>query len=105
VHAALAQRALAWVLAVAGDMPFLDGAAVLPLLEARGDDVDAVAYTVAGRLEPLAALYRSALASRWAEALAGGAARSVRCGAGSGADAARVGAARRRPEIPARCSA
>jgi len=57
------------VLAVAGDMPFLDGRAVLPLLEARRDDVDAVAYTVGGRLEPLAALYRSALAPRWAVAL------------------------------------
>ena len=61
-----------WVLAVAGDMPFLDGRAVLPLLEARGDDVDAVAYTVAGRLEPLAALYRSSLAAPWAAALGGG---------------------------------
>jgi len=35
----------------------------------RLPDVDAVAYTVAGRLEPLAALYRSALAPRFAEAL------------------------------------
>jgi molybdopterin-guanine dinucleotide biosynthesis protein A len=69
VHAALAQASSPWVLAVGGDMPFLDGRAVLPLLDARGDDVDAVAYTVAGRLEPLAALYRSALAPRFAEAL------------------------------------
>jgi molybdopterin-guanine dinucleotide biosynthesis protein A len=53
-------------------MPFLDGRAVLPLLEARGEDVDAVAYTVDGRLEPLAAVYRSTLAAPWAEALAGG---------------------------------
>jgi len=72
VHAALAQARSAWVLAVGGDMPFLDGRAVLPLLEARGDDVDAVAYTVAGRLEPLAALYRSGLAPRFAEAPAAG---------------------------------
>jgi molybdopterin-guanine dinucleotide biosynthesis protein A len=72
VHAALTVARAPWVLAVAGDMPFLDGRAVLPLLEARGDDVDAVAYTVEGRLEPLAALYRSALAPRWAAALAGG---------------------------------
>ncbi|HET6982044.1 MAG TPA: GNAT family N-acetyltransferase [Myxococcaceae bacterium] len=71
VQAALASAAAPWVLAVAGDMPFLDGRAVLPLLEARSDDVDAVAYTVAGRLEPLAALYRTALAPRWAAALAG----------------------------------
>ena len=72
VHAALAQARSAWVLAVGGDMPFLDGRAVMPLLEARADDVDAVAYTVAGRLEPLAALYRSALGARFAESLAGG---------------------------------
>src|SRR5262249_11877059 len=50
VQAAMAASRSPWVLAVAGDMPFLDGRAVLPLLEARGDDVDAVGYTVAGRL-------------------------------------------------------
>ncbi len=72
VQAALARASAPWVLAVAGDMPFLDGRAVLPLLEARQEDVDAVAYTVAGRLEPLAAVYRSALASRWADTLARG---------------------------------
>lgn len=72
VQAAMAQARAPWVLAVGGDMPFLDGRAVLPLLEERGEDVEAVAYTVAGRLEPLAALYRSALAPRWAAALAGG---------------------------------
>ena len=72
VQAALAHARAPWVLAVGGDMPFLDGRAVLPLLEARGEDVDAVGYTVGGRLEPLAALYRSALAHRWAEALGGG---------------------------------
>ena len=72
VQSALVHARSPWVLAVGGDMPFLDGRAVLPLLEARGEDVDAVAYTVGGRLEPLAALYRSALAPRWAEALAGG---------------------------------
>lgn len=70
VQAAMARASAPWVLAVAGDMPFLDGRAVLPLLEARQEDVDAVAYTVAGRLEPLAAVYRSALASRWADTLA-----------------------------------
>ncbi|HEY3587702.1 MAG TPA: GNAT family N-acetyltransferase [Myxococcaceae bacterium] len=71
VQAALAHARTPWVLAVAGDMPFLDGRAVLPLLEARADDVDGVAYIVGGRLEPMAALYRSALALRWAEALSG----------------------------------
>ncbi|HET9034873.1 MAG TPA: GNAT family N-acetyltransferase [Myxococcaceae bacterium] len=72
VHAAMVQARAPWVLAVAGDMPFLDGRAVLPLLDARRDEVDAVAYTVAGRLEPLAALYRRDLAPRWAEELARG---------------------------------
>jgi molybdopterin-guanine dinucleotide biosynthesis protein A len=71
VQAAMANARAPWVLAVAGDMPFLDGRAVLPLLEARSDGVDAVAYTVSGRLEPLAALYRSALAPSWAAALSG----------------------------------
>jgi molybdopterin-guanine dinucleotide biosynthesis protein A len=71
VQAALVHARTPWVLAVAGDMPFLDARAVLPLLEARADDVDAVAYVVGGRLEPLAALYRSTLAPRWAEALSG----------------------------------
>jgi molybdopterin-guanine dinucleotide biosynthesis protein A len=72
VHAALVHARTPWVLAVGGDMPFLDGRAVLPLLEARADGVDAVAYRVADRLEPLAALYRSALAPRWVETLAAG---------------------------------
>ncbi len=72
VQSALAHARSPWVLAVGGDMPFLDGRAVLPLLEARDEDVDAVAYTVGGRLEPLAALYRTALASRWEQALSGG---------------------------------
>jgi len=71
VQAAMAQARTPWVLAVGGDMPFLDGRAVRPLLEARSDGLDAVAYTVSGRLEPLAALYRSALAPRWAQALGG----------------------------------
>lgn len=65
VQAALAEARFPWVLAVGGDMPFLDGRAVLPLLEGRAETVDAVAYLVGGRLEPLAALYRSALAPRW----------------------------------------
>ena len=77
VQAAMAHSRSPWVLAVAGDMPFLDGRAVLPLLDARGPEVDAVGYVVSGRLEPLAALYRSALAPRW-EAELGSAGRSFR---------------------------
>ena len=72
VHAAMVQARAPWVLAVAGDKPILDGRAVLPLLDARREDADAVAYTVANRLEPLAALYRRDLAPRWAEELSRG---------------------------------
>lgn len=69
VHAALSEATQPWVLAVAGDMPFASGLAVLPLLGARADDVDAVAYMVAGRLEPLLAVYRSSLARQWTAVL------------------------------------
>ena len=72
VHAALLAATQPWVLAVAGDMPFLDGRAVAPLLAARADGVDAVAYEVEGRLEPLAAVYRTTLGPRWGALLAGG---------------------------------
>jgi len=71
VHAALLAAAQPWVLAVAGDMPFVDGRAVAPLLEARAEGVEAVAYEVDGRLEPLAAVYRASLGPRWGELLAG----------------------------------
>jgi len=71
VQAAMAQARSPWVLAVAGDMPFLDGRAVVPLLDARGPEVDAVGYVVSERLEPLAALYRSALSPRWEAELRG----------------------------------
>jgi len=70
VHAALLAASQPWVLAVAGDMPFLDGRAVAPLLDARADGVDAVAYEVEGRLEPLAAVYRASLGPPWGELLA-----------------------------------
>jgi molybdenum cofactor guanylyltransferase len=72
VHAALLRATQPWVLAVAGDMPFLDGRAVAPLLAARAEGLEAVAYEVEGRLEPLAAVYRTALGLRWGEQLAGG---------------------------------
>ncbi|WP_434384876.1 molybdenum cofactor guanylyltransferase [Melittangium boletus] len=72
VHAALAAARTAWVLAVACDMPFVTEAAVRVLLGARGPDMDAVAFTVAGRVEPLLAVYRQSLASAWGEALRAG---------------------------------
>jgi len=70
VHAALLAARQPWVLAVAGDMPFLDGRAVGPLLAARAGEVEAVAFELEGRLEPLAALYRAALGPRWGQLLA-----------------------------------
>ncbi len=69
VHAALVAAQTGWVLAVACDMPFISPAVARVLLEARGPELDAVCFTVEGRPEPLLAVYRSALASSWGEAL------------------------------------
>jgi molybdopterin-guanine dinucleotide biosynthesis protein A len=72
VHAALVGAHTEWVLAVACDMPFVTREAVRVLLGARGPEVDAVAFTVEGRVEPLLALYRAALARPWGEGLGAG---------------------------------
>jgi molybdopterin-guanine dinucleotide biosynthesis protein A len=69
VHAALAQARTPWVLAVAADMPFVTAAVVERLLAEPREAVDAVAFCVATRLEPLLALYRSSLAASWGAAL------------------------------------
>lgn len=69
VHAALLAARTEWVFAVACDMPFVLPEAVRVLLAARAPDVDAVCFTVEGRVEPLLAVYRAALASPWGEAL------------------------------------
>lgn len=69
VHAALTAAHTEWVLAVACDMPFVSPEAVRVLLEARGPQGDAVCFQVAGRVEPLLAVYRTALAAPWGEAL------------------------------------
>jgi molybdopterin-guanine dinucleotide biosynthesis protein A len=69
VHAALVGARTQWVLAVACDMPFVAEAAVRVLLGERGPEVDAVCFTVEGRVEPLLALYRRTLAEPWGEAL------------------------------------
>jgi molybdenum cofactor guanylyltransferase len=69
VHAALVGARTEWVLAVACDMPFVSREAVRVLLGERGPEVDAVCFTVAGRVEPLLALYRRTLADPWGEAL------------------------------------
>jgi molybdenum cofactor guanylyltransferase len=70
VHAALVHARTPWVLALGCDMPFVSAAALAPLLAARSAAVDAVAYRVGGRLEPLLALYRRELAASWAVRLA-----------------------------------
>ncbi|WP_224371465.1 molybdenum cofactor guanylyltransferase [Hyalangium versicolor] len=69
VHAAMAGAKTAWVLAVACDMPFVMPEVVRVLLEARSPEVDAVCFTVEGRVEPLLAVYRSTLAGPWGGAL------------------------------------
>jgi molybdenum cofactor guanylyltransferase len=69
VHAALVGARTPWVLAVACDMPFVAQGAVRVLLAARAPEVDAVCFTVAGRVEPLLAVYRASLATAWGEAL------------------------------------
>jgi molybdenum cofactor guanylyltransferase len=70
VHAALAEARTPWVLAVAADMPFVTWRVVRRLLAESRDSVDAVAFQVDGRLEPLLALYRATLAPAWGAALA-----------------------------------
>ncbi|MBZ4419145.1 molybdenum cofactor guanylyltransferase [Myxococcus sp. RHSTA-1-4] len=69
VHAALVAARTPWVLAVACDMPFVEPEALRVLLGARGDDVDAVCFEVAGKLEPLLAAYRGALGPAWGQSL------------------------------------
>lgn len=72
VHAALVGVRTEWVLAVACDMPFVRPEVIRVLMDARAPEVDAVCFTVAGRVEPLLAAYRASLASSWGEALKGG---------------------------------
>ncbi|HEX8702844.1 MAG TPA: molybdenum cofactor guanylyltransferase [Myxococcaceae bacterium] len=69
VHAALVAARTEWVLAVACDMPFVSPEAVRLLLEARSPDLDALCFTVGGRVEPLLAVYRTALSVSWGKAL------------------------------------
>ena len=77
IHTALVHARTAWVLAVGCDMPFVTPAALGPLLAARAPGVQAVAYQVGGRLEPLLTLYRPELAQDWAARLGGARAPSL----------------------------
>ncbi|NNC06073.1 molybdenum cofactor guanylyltransferase [Corallococcus exiguus] len=69
VHAALGAARTPWVFAVACDMPFVTEAAARVVLDARGEDVDAVCIERDGRWEPLFAAYRTERVSHWGEAL------------------------------------
>jgi molybdopterin-guanine dinucleotide biosynthesis protein A len=71
VYTALVQARTEWVVAVAADMPFVTSAVVERLLAERSQTVDAAGFQVAGRLEPLLALYRAASAPVWEAALSG----------------------------------
>jgi molybdenum cofactor guanylyltransferase len=72
VHAALVGARTPWVLAVACDMPFVMPEAVRVLLEARRPDVDAVCFTVAGRVEPMLSAWRASLGGSWGDLLGQG---------------------------------
>ena len=56
IAAGLAATRHAWLLVIAGDMPYITGALVDRLIGARGPDLDAVAIEHAGRPEPLVSL-------------------------------------------------
>lgn len=70
VHAALAAAQSDWVVAIAGDMPFVTAKVAELLLSERGEDVDVVAFQAGGRLQPLFAAYRASIHSAWGRALA-----------------------------------
>jgi molybdopterin-guanine dinucleotide biosynthesis protein A len=61
LHAALWAARSDWVCVIACDMPFVSEAVLDRLLAARGEAVDAVAFEVGGRLEPLPSLWRRSL--------------------------------------------
>jgi molybdopterin-guanine dinucleotide biosynthesis protein A len=70
VHAALAKANTPWVVAIGCDMPFVSPGAVQILLKARAARTDWVCFEIAGRLEPLLGVYRSAIAPKWGRLLA-----------------------------------
>jgi molybdopterin-guanine dinucleotide biosynthesis protein A len=56
IHAGLGALTQPWLLVVAGDMPNITGALIDSLLAARSPEVDAVAFRVDDRPEPLCSL-------------------------------------------------
>ena len=77
--AALQWCATGRLLVLAGDMPFASAAAI-ELLEARAGDADLVAFEIAGRIQPLFALYRPASVLAPARNLAGAGPRALFAG-------------------------
>lgn len=69
VHTALVYARTEWVLAVGCDMPFVSSEVAELVLSSRAEGVDIVAFEIDGRLEPLLAAYRKALAPAWGSAL------------------------------------
>ena len=83
VVTALAASGAAWTLVVACDMPLVTREAMEALVARRGPGLEALCYQRQGELEPLLAVYRRSLLTRWAAALPGnpslrGLARSAR---------------------------
>ncbi len=72
VHTALLYARTEWVLALGCDMPFVSPAVVEVVLSERAGDLDIVAFEVGGRIEPLLAVYRAAIAERWGSSVAAG---------------------------------
>lgn len=70
--AGLAHMTTQWALAVSGDMPFFDFAAVRPLQEACRPEVQVVLPVVSGRQQPLAGFYHKSLAGACKASLAQG---------------------------------
>ena len=69
VHTALLYARTEWVLALGCDMPFVTPAVAEVILSERAGDLDIVAFEVGGRIEPLLAVYRAAIAERWGRSL------------------------------------
>lgn len=71
LYSALASARSAWVLVLAGDMPFVTPALLQHLLDAR-DGYEAVVPWSGGRWHPLCAVYATAVAPRLRTAIDGG---------------------------------
>ena len=84
IHAAMTTAATSWIFVVSCDMPGLDPAFVIKQLEyfGKSQDIDALVPLIrdekVSAIEPLHAIYRSALAGRLGEFLGSSASYSIR---------------------------